>query len=46
MHKRRPLVKPIMVVTITGYIVSVPGAYLSDGNNNDASILNHVLKRI
>jgi len=44
MHKRRPLVKPMMVVTTTGYIVSVLGPYLSDGKNNDASILNHVVK--
>ena len=44
MHKRRQLFKPMVVVTTTGYIVSVLGPYFSDGKNNDASILNHFLK--
>jgi len=31
----------MMVVTTTGYIVSVMGPYV--GKNNDASILNHIV---
>lgn len=42
-HKHRPLVKPMMVVTTTGYIVSVLGPYLADSKNNDASILKHMI---
>lgn len=30
LHKHRPLLKPMMVVTTTGYIVSILGPYLSD----------------
>lgn len=41
-HKSRPLVKPMVVVTTTGYFVSILGPYLA--KNNDASILNHMLK--
>ena len=41
MHKRRPLLKPMMIVSTTGYIVSVLGPYLADPKNNDSSILNH-----
>lgn len=43
-HKQRPLVKPMLAVTTTGYIVSVLGPYLSDRKNNDASILTHAMK--
>ncbi|XP_033725211.1 uncharacterized protein LOC117315175 [Pecten maximus] len=43
MHKHRPLVKPMMFVTTTGYIVSVLGPYFGDSKNNDASILNQIL---
>lgn len=45
LHKHRPLIKPMMVVTTTGYIVSVLGPYLADSKNNDASILNHIIQR-
>lgn len=34
-----------MVVTTSGYIVSVQGPYLSDSKNNDAGILNHMIKK-
>ncbi|XP_033726743.1 uncharacterized protein LOC117316313 [Pecten maximus] len=44
MHKNRPLVKPMMYVTTTGYIVSVLGPYLADYKNNDANILKHNVK--
>ena len=44
-HKGRPLVKPMVFVTTTGYFVSVIGPYLADIRNNDASILNHILKK-
>ncbi|CAC5404613.1 unnamed protein product [Mytilus coruscus] len=43
-HKGRPLVKPMIVCTTTGYYVSVLGPYLADYRNNDASILTHMLK--
>ncbi|KAH3779575.1 hypothetical protein DPMN_157378 [Dreissena polymorpha] len=42
-HKGRPLVKPMVIVTTTGYFVSILGPYFSDSKNNDASILNHIL---
>ncbi|XP_061196609.1 uncharacterized protein LOC133204881 [Saccostrea echinata] len=44
MHKHRPLLKPMMIVSTTGYIVSVFGPYLADPRNNDALILNHSVK--
>ena len=43
MHKGRPLIKPMVVVSTTGYFVTVVGPYLSDSKNNDASILKHML---
>ena len=43
LHKGRPLVKPMVVVTTTGYFVSVLGPYLADSKNNDASILTHMM---
>jgi hypothetical protein len=43
LHKGRPLVKPMVVVTTTGYFVTVVGPYLSDAKNNDASILKHMI---
>ncbi|CAC5404606.1 unnamed protein product [Mytilus coruscus] len=45
MHKHRPLVKPMVFVTTSGYIVSVIGPYMGDGKNNDANILTHIIKR-
>ena len=44
LHKHRALVKPMVVVTTTGYIVAVLGPYLADGKNSDANILNHMIK--
>ncbi|VDI02501.1 Hypothetical predicted protein [Mytilus galloprovincialis] len=43
MHKHRPLVKPMVFVTTTGYFVSVMGPYLADSKNNDANILKHII---
>jgi hypothetical protein len=43
MHKKRPLVKPMMIVSSTGYYVSVLGPYLSNNKNNDANIIMHAL---
>ncbi|XP_061192880.1 uncharacterized protein LOC133201100 [Saccostrea echinata] len=43
MHKGRPLIKPMVVVTTTGYFVSILGPYLADRKNNDASILTHII---
>lgn len=42
-HKGRPLIKPMVVVTTTGYFVSILGPYLADRSNNDASILSHII---
>jgi hypothetical protein len=42
-HKGRPLVKPMVIVSTTGYFVSVVGPYIA--KNNDASILNHIMKQ-
>ena len=44
LHKHRPLVKLMLVVTTTGYIVSVLGPYLADSKNSDANILNHMIR--
>lgn len=43
MHKHRPLVKPMILVSTTGFILEVLGPYYADGKNNDASIFNSVL---
>ncbi|XP_062622155.1 uncharacterized protein LOC134283681 [Saccostrea cucullata] len=43
LYKHRPLVKPMIVVTTSGYIVSVLGPYLADTKNNDANILKHMI---
>jgi Co/Zn/Cd efflux system component len=32
----------MMIVSTTGYIISVLGPFLSDSTNNDANILKHV----
>ena len=42
-HKGRPLVKPMIIVSTTGYYVSVLGPYFADAKNNNASILNHIM---
>ncbi|CAG2250822.1 PRKDC [Mytilus edulis] len=44
MHKHRPLVKPMVFVTTSGYIISVIGPYFSDGKNNDAQIMKHIIQ--
>ena len=45
MHKRRPLVKPMVIVTTTGYFIAVHGPYLANAKNNNASsILTHIIK--
>ena len=43
-HKGRPLIKPIVIVTTTGYFVSIFGPYIADNKNNEASILQHIIK--
>lgn len=44
LHKHRPLLKPMMIVSTTGYIFTVLGPYLADAKNNDSSILNHSIQ--
>ncbi|CAF2218429.1 unnamed protein product [Rotaria magnacalcarata] len=43
LHKNRSLIKPMVAVTTTGYIVSVLSPFFSDNSNNDASILKHIM---
>ena len=43
MHKSRPLIKPTMIGSTDGYIVSAMGPYLADTKDNDASIIKHIL---
>ena len=43
MHNGRPLVKPMLVVTITEYIVSCLDPYFADYQNNDAEITKHIV---
>lgn len=42
-HKSRPLVKPMVLVSTTGYILDVFGPYYANGQNNDSFILKHML---
>ena len=44
MHKHRPLLKPMVVTSTDGYILSILGPYLADGKNNDASIVQHMMR--
>lgn len=44
LHKHRPLVKPMVFVSTSGYILSVIGPYYSDGKNNDAQIMKHIIQ--
>lgn len=44
-HKGRPLVKPMMIVTTSGYIVDIIGPYFANGKNNDSGITTHVFNK-
>jgi len=43
LHKFRNLVKPMMVISTTGYILAVEGLFFADNGNNDANILKSML---
>ncbi|CAF2624748.1 unnamed protein product [Rotaria sp. Silwood2] len=43
LHKGKPLVKPMMIVSSDGYIISVMGPFLADGRNNDAEITKNII---
>ena len=43
MHKERPSVKLMVVVTTTGYFIAILGPYTADVKNNDGSILIRML---
>ena len=43
LQKKRSLIKPMVMVTTTGYIVTIFGPLFSDFQNNDVSILKHVM---
>ncbi|CAF3031234.1 unnamed protein product [Rotaria sp. Silwood2] len=42
-HKGKPLVKPMMIVSTDGYIISVIGPYFADSKNNDAEITKSII---
>ncbi|CAF1497265.1 unnamed protein product [Rotaria magnacalcarata] len=42
-HKHRHLIKPMIVTTTNGYILSVLGPFFGDYRNNDAKIIQHCL---
>lgn len=44
-HKHMPLVKLTMVVTTSGFILSVLGIYLAVSKNRDANILKHTISQ-
>lgn len=46
MHKGRPLVKPMVRCTTSGYFLSILGPYLADSKNNDAAILNYAIAKM
>ncbi|CAF1556965.1 unnamed protein product [Rotaria magnacalcarata] len=45
LYKKRSLLKPMMIVTTTGYIAACIGPFISDFNNNDAAIMKDILLR-
>ena len=45
LHKGRPLVKIMMIVSTTGYFITALGPYFADTKNNDASILSSIMTR-
>ncbi|CAF2146091.1 unnamed protein product [Rotaria magnacalcarata] len=45
LYKKRSLLKPMMIVTTTVYIVACIGPVMSDFNNNDAAITKDILLR-
>ena len=44
-HKKRHLIKPVMLTGTNGYILDVHGPYFADGKNNDAAILRHHMEQ-
>ena len=42
-HKGKPLNKPMLITTTTGYIVSCMSPYFADYKNNDAEIAKHII---
>ena len=45
LHKNRHLLKPILIVAPTGYILDIFGPYFSDARNNDAEVLREEFER-
>ena len=43
LHKGKPLVKPMMVVSCDGYMISAMGHLLAYGRNNDAEITKNII---
>ena len=43
MEKGKPLIKPMLITTTTGYIISCTGPYFADYKNNDAEIAKHII---
>lgn len=44
MHKYRNLLKVMMVVSTTGYILAIEGPYFGDGSNNDSNIMRSMCR--
>jgi len=44
LHKHRNLYKPMMIVLPSGYLIDAPGLFYADGSNNDAKIMEYLLK--
>ena len=43
LHKDKSLVKPMMIVSTDGYIISVIGPYFADSKNSDAEITKNII---
>ncbi|CAF5196082.1 unnamed protein product, partial [Rotaria magnacalcarata] len=45
LYKKRSLLKPMIIVSTTGYVIACIGPFCSNYSNNDASIMNNILHR-
>jgi len=44
LHKHRNLLKPMMIILPSGYLIDAPGMFYADSNNNDAHIMKYIFK--
>ena len=45
LHKKRSLLKSMIIVSTSGYVIACIGPFLSDFKNNDAAIMKDILLR-